>query len=284
MKKGEVQFSCPICRHPNFYFNTVKGLGFCHRCQWAPNRRKLEEKLGRAFIWADPESDPKSAPLSLPPGASPLLEERTPDWITPHCELCEEAVQHIEEERGVSRQKQYLFRIHASENRLFVPVYEQHELVSYVGRAKWWIYQDVPRYQYPIGTSISNYIFCWDDFRRRSELTLVENTFNALWLRELGTTTNFGSHLSGAQMNRIYDSRVRSVLLLWDEGAESRAEVACEALRARGIFSTFVRLTGQPDGHSAECLASLIRSGHDALKLPEKRKQPIDVGHRPCLR
>ena len=32
--KSEVQFQCPKCHHPRFYFNLKKKVGFCHRARY----------------------------------------------------------------------------------------------------------------------------------------------------------------------------------------------------------------------------------------------------------
>lgn len=279
---------CPKCGHPAFYFNAKKQVGFCHsaRCNWSPNRAQLDrillQKGRRLFIPSPHQEDPPPvdlSPLAWPDDVVPLIED---DRLTPHCELCDEAIQRIEIDRRVPRSVQWIHALRASENRIYIPVYNVTEVVAYVGRAKWWIPQDTRRYMYPEGVSIQDFIFDWSIFQSKEAITFVENTFNALWLRPYNVTTNFGSHLGAKQLDLIRRSRVRQIVLLWDEGAELRAEEAVRKLRGIGVKALFVRLEGQPDQHTEECIASLVKAGHGALKQGAPRS--IDGRHRPCLR
>lgn len=287
MKRGEIQLPCPRCSHPSFYFNTIKGFGFCHRatCGWSPTREQFEEFMkakGRRVTLDAPQApqidDPEPGAVTWPADVVPLLYEDG----RAHCEVCEEAIGHIEQDRRVPRDRQYHFGLRSSENRIYIPILDAGELVNYVGRAKWWINSEAKRYQYASGVSTSQYIYTWDYFQPRAEMVLVENTFNALWLRPYGVTTNFGSHLSAEQLEKIRNSRLRRVLILWDEGAESKAEKAVTQLRSQGVRASYVRLEGQPDGHREECLAAVIRDGMTALQGGDPR--PIHVGHKPCFR
>src|SRR3990167_9718105 len=270
MKSGEVQLPCPRCSHPQFYFNLRKGVGYCHRakCGWSPNRVQVEQLLKEKGLrlQLDPAPTPQvekrtEGPLAFPPDVVPLLGSD----LVAHCEVCEETVQRLERDRRVPRKRQQHFGFRGSENRIYVPVTENGQLVNYVGRVKWWIDSDAPRYQYAPGVTTRSYLFTWDVFRTREQMALVENTFNALWLRQYNVTTNFGSHLSDVQIEKIAESRIRHVLILWDSGAEMKAEKAVKALRLHGVRSAYVRLEGQPDGHREECLASIIQGGFEAL-------------------
>ncbi len=271
MKKGELQFQCPECEHPNFYFNTIKGVGFCHRCQWTPRREDLVKALGRMGQTilqaqeAGSQERPEPERIELPSDAGPLFLESGET----HCHVCEEIVQRIEHDRFVSRDKQRLFQLHSTENRIYIPIHdEQGNLVNYLGRVKWWRDQppDIKSKLYAPGAKTSHYLYAWNDFQPLKEIGLVENTFNALWLRELGVTTNFGSSLSETQLTKIFASRVESVVLIWDEGAEERAETAVRKLRSGGLRAVFARISGQPDQHSVECLTRIVRHGHQAAR------------------
>lgn len=287
MKSGEFQLPCPKCGHPQFYFNTKKGVGYCHRakCGWSPTRSQVEEVLkakGQRFQFneaPEPETEaPVPGTLDFPPDVVPLLNQN----LVAHCEVCEETIRHLAHDRHVPRDRQYHFGLRGSENRIYVPVLENGLLVNYVGRVKWWINSTAPRYQYAPGVSTSEYLFTWDVFRTRDQMALVENTFNALWLRPYSVTTNFGSHLSMVQVEKIAYSRIRRVLILWDEGAEPKAEKAVKALRGYGVSASYVRLEGQPDGHREECLASVIQGGFEAL---EGGRASLEYGRKcTCVR
>lgn len=273
MKQGEIQLACPECQHGSFYFNTIKGIGFCHRCQWTPRRDDLVRALGRqgqTILLAQEQQakEVKKEPgeVQLPEGARPLFTVLD-GQVVPHCDVCEETIQHIEVDRFVSREKQHRFQLHASENRIYIPIHdEQGKLVNYLGRAKWWIQSDVKSKLYAPGARTSHYLYCWSDFRTRNEIALVENTFNALWLRELNVTTNFGSSISEMQLTKIFASNVESVVLIWDVGAEKRAEDAVSELRSGGVRAVFARISGQPDQHTVECLTRIVRHGHQVAR------------------
>lgn len=125
------------------------------------------------------------------------------------------------------------------------------------------------RYKYAPGVKTNNYIFGWDECTLWPELTLVENTFNSIWLRNhINCSTNFGSHLSDRQIELIASSKaIKTVLLLWDEGAEISAQKAVKRLRNAGIASCLARIKGQPDNHSLETLVELATLGHKAAKV-----------------
>lgn len=289
-KSDEIQLPCPECQHPSFYFNRVKGVGFCHRCQWTPRREDLVRVLGRrgqTIILAQeeqPREQHEPGEVHLPDDARPLFV-----GDIPHCELCEETIGHIEHDRFVSREKQARFQLHATENRVYIPIHdEQGKLVNYLGRVKWWRQQppDVKSKLYAPGAHTSHYLYCWNDFRARREIALVENTFNALWLRELGVTTNFGSSVSETQLTKIFASQVESLVLIWDEGAEERAETAVRKLRSGGVRAVFARISGQPDQHSVECLTRIVRHGHHVARS-WSGDRGFDVDHDPagaCIR
>lgn len=291
MKPGEIQLSCPECQHDSFYFNTLKGIGFCHRCQWTPRREDLVRALGRRgqtiLLAQEQKSKEPEDPgeIQLPEGARPLFILLDGE-VVPHCDSCEETIQRIQNDRFVSREKQARFQLHASENRIYIPIHDEAgDLVNYLGRAKWWYTSDVKSKLYAPGAKTSHYLYCWNDFGARSEIALVENTFNALWLRELGVTTNFGSSLSETQLKKIRASRVESVVLIWDEGAEERAEIAVNKLRSGGVRAVFARISGQPDQHSVECLTRIVWLGHQVAHTG--RAKGMDVIHDPagaCIR
>lgn len=263
-KTGEANFPCPRCGHNQFYFNVYKRLGHCKRasCHWSPTLKDLIQFVGSS-VNVDLEDSPapkqEKVPVALPPDSVPILSRE----LFSHCSRCETVAEYLERDRNISRQKIYQYDIHETENRIYVPVYFNGELVNYVGRLKWWYtVTNGQRYKYASGTSTSAYLFDWDRAKFLKQLTLVENTFNAIWLSEFGVTTNFGSSLSSEQIDLIANSGIKSVCLVWDEGAESSAEKSVVRLKDSGVKAIYLKILGQPDNHKIDCIQNMIRLGH----------------------
>lgn len=280
MKSGEVQLNCPKCGHPRFYFNTILGVGFCHRakCGFSPRKENLEKFLKQNRIKLDlpdvPEPKPENIKLEWPVDVVPLLNSK----LIAHCDSCEETVRRIETNRNVSRVLQYKHKIRASENRIYIPVYSESILVNYVGRIKWWYDSSALKYKYFSGVKTTDYIFNWDHFKNKDRIAFVENTFNAIWLEYLNVTTNFGSNLSAVQIQKIAESKVSKVCLLWDSGAEAKAEKAVSELRAAGVSATFVRINGQPDNFRFGTIEAILDSAWGRLDTGDHR--PLDCRDR----
>lgn len=270
-KRKEAKFNCPKCEHPSFYFNVIKRVGFCHRdnCHWSPHLRDLEDLAGDEFVpsgtyWRLPEEEVEReyAEVSIPTDARPLVELKEGVYHTPY-PTASNAVAN----RGVSVEDQYRFNIHISLSRVYIPVYDDGKLVSYVGRALWWTGDDAKlRYAYPEGAPVSNYIYNWDEAQLWDRITLVENTFNGIWLRNLQCTSNFGSNLSAVQMEKLARAKCTdSIVLLWDKGAAGRAESVVNRLSTiYGINSAWIDLPyGQPDDHSFDYIEQAIDRAHE---------------------
>ena len=158
--------------------------------------------------------------------------------------------------------------------RVYVPVYYKEKLVSYVGRD---ILGLTPyRYKYPKGSKISEHFLGWDEAKLWNKLTLVENTFVSIWLRNyLNCTTNFGSHLSEKQIEKIKKMKhLESVAIMWDKGAEERAENACLKLACLGIPAAYARLKGQPDDYTLEEIIYIGNKTHERAKKGKFSYEP----------
>ena len=279
-RTGEANFKCPRCSHKGFYFNTRKGLGHCKRasCHWSPTLKELVSYVGSSSsveLEQSAAEKKEKVKVVLPDDAIPMLSRD----LTPHCYRCETASSHLEVDRKVSKQKQFQYNLHETENRIFVPVYFNNDLVNYVGREKWWhLVQSEKRYRYHPGVSTSDFIFNWDQIKFIKQLTLVENTFNAIWLDHLGVSTNFGSSLSEKQASMIENSSIKSTLIFWDEHSELSAEKAVNRLKNRGVRSLFIKIKGQPDAHTIECIKNIVRLGH--YEAERGKLQFLNVQHR----
>ena len=286
-KSGEANFNCPKCGHDRFYFSVKKGVGYCQRasCHWNPSLKDLQRHLNShedldLETSLEETSLPKE-PVRLPEDAVALLDRSFEAGLIPHCNHCKDAITKISSDRKLCLEKIYNYRLYATENRIYIPVYDKGKLVNYVGRLKWWLKhpegQEPLRYKYAPGVSTSNYIFDWDNAQYYRQLTLVENTFNAIWLRELNVTTNFGSYLSDEQINLISKSKVKSVLLIWDQHSESNAEKSVDKLKNAGVAALYAKILGQPDQHTEECIRRMVSLGH-TMAMTGKIKS-LNVSH-----
>lgn len=264
-RSGESNFNCPKCGHSSFYFSIFKRIGYCHRdkCHWKPDLSDLIEIVGVAPEDALESSiqnfeypTPSEEEISLPEGSQKLVERKAGRLVSRFPEAYERVA-----ERGVKPESQHRFNLHIGNGRIYIPVYFQSKIVSYVGRACWWINSNLKRYEYPKGAKVTNYLFNWDEFNSYKEITLVENTFNSIWLSDNGvpTTSTFGSNLSDLQGELIARSSIEKVNILWDEGAEKSAWKASKKLRKLGVSAFPFSISGQPDDHSLHYLNSVLQ-------------------------
>lgn len=279
-KNREVNFPCPRCSHKSFSFNLQKKIGHCFRasCSWNPTLSDLEPFLRGSVSLSDELSQEgwcgeTSEEKILLPGRS-LVFLQNGEFFTSDKKVMEKVM-----ERGVSPTDQYKFGLTVEPGRIFIPVFEKGELVNYVGRAFWWVaLAGSLRYTYAPGAKTSNYLLNWDEASLWKNLTLVENSFNGIWLQKYNCTSNFGSNLSEEQINKILHSNCESVVLLWDEGAEEAAERNLEKLLELGIYGCSIRIKGQPDDYSEKEISELINDGHRAARTGQR---VLEMENRP---
>lgn len=272
----ETNLKCPKCSGEVAFFNTKKLVGFCHkaRCGWKFTIKDLNKHTRIQFgniVYAriddNPTNVPRATEIALPE-ADLLVTKEDGQLVTKYQNAVEEV-----SKRGVSPEDQFRFKLAFNGIRVYVPIYYQGKLVNYVGRRAWWKDKEldasgVPKYEYCTGAKTQHFIFNWDEMRLRDRITLVENTFNGIWLmNQCDGSTNFGSSLSKVQVELIRISRIRSVVLLWDEGAEARATRACRYLQKLSIPAAFVKMTGQPDNHPVEELIEWSQRAHELARL-----------------
>lgn len=277
----EVNFPCPKCRHPDFSFNLEKKLGYCFRasCHWAPSLKELNvlarTKIGTNLVLTHnlPQEGSDLAPtkISLPRASLPLLARENNVLITRYPKV----VADIANNRGVSPANQYRFDFHFDGSRIYIPVYFKGELINYVGRAYPFDRQDIKRYSYCPGANTRDTLFNWDQMKNCEYVTLVENTFNGIWLMDaVNGTTNFGSDLSVKQIDLIKLSKVKTVVIMWDEGANRTAAKAVTNLRRAGVNAVYLNLEKQPDDHTREDLTAWVEY---ALTQSKKGATMVDT-------
>ncbi len=263
---NELNFPCPTCGHEAYYFNIKKQVGYCHRagCHTTHNIEDMINIVGYSpelsgYVPGMEKEEKKVVEVTLPWGA----EKIGPDDV---------AVSALAE-RGVTWDMIQKFDIHTNKTHIIVPIYEDGKLVQYNSRrvnkrvthSQWFsaIDPDALRYKYASGVPITNFILGWEESRLWNKLVLVENTFVAIWLRDLGVTTNFGSYLSDVQIDKLVHSNVKHVTLLWDgpdangRGAAS-PQKAQRKLKRVGIPSNIIYIDGQPDEYEKEEIKEML--------------------------
>jgi hypothetical protein len=256
---SEIQTKCPKCGRDSFYFNLNKKVGWCHhaKCHWSPNLRALTEHVGFG-----PDDDPgfyerpvgQQRPMvALPDNIEPVLFHRQGQLLTSY----PEAYRYVLG-RNVADRRILGFALQTDGRRVYLPVQEEGRLLSYVSRS---IQVEVKGYLYPKGGRHGETILGWDEAKHWPYLVLVENSFVSLWLRDHFVSTNFGSHLSLHQLAKIQKSKVKRVVILWDEGAGGAAQKAVLRLRELGIPACYVRIKGQPDDYPEGRIKEAINLG-----------------------
>jgi hypothetical protein len=295
IKGDEYLLTCPRCCKEKLYFNVSKRIGHCHiaDCYYHVNAPKVEDlandvgfepddsiTFGPISDWV-PTDVPTHIPVELPKGATPLVQNVRGKLYTHFPIVCEKVSL-----RGIPPNRQYQYNLHFDGKRVYIPIYFQGKMVSYLGRAAWWFENDIkPKYLYARGPDISKYLFNWDNVGGSKYIGIVENTFNAINYNSRYTglaefiTSSFGSHLSRERAKLLARSKAESVAFLWDHGTSEKAEKAINMLKndygiaaAYGIISS---TNQQPDCYNSNWVRSAFfeihkaaRSGTSYLHLP----------------
>lgn len=257
---SEIHMSCPKCSHVQFYFNVSKGVGFCHRasCHWKPSIKALSEHWGSEpsdMGWIPvPQLVVEHKPtVSVPVDAYPVVTIDKTNYLARNL-----SAYNWLANRNITAEQVYHWGITANNTRIYVPVYYKGNLVQYVSRAYEISKNSGSKYMYAKGIPVTDFLFGWDE-QDWTWMTLVENTFVSIWLRnEVNCTTNFGSHLSTNQVGLIARSKVKEVIVMWDEDALYKAQVTTRNLHNHGINSKFISIIGQPDDYPIEFIREAV--------------------------
>lgn len=288
IKGSEVNFNCPICGHPRFYFNWRKLVGFCHRasCGVKPALADLVTLKG----YGPDDYYSVSTAVLDPVAEKPKVE--LPDGVWEVNDITDPWLVKAMENRGVTIDKLAQFKIKALASRVYIPIYHNGELVQYIGRSinrnehpsNGFKTDHASRFAYAKGASITNYIFEWDTVKHWEEVCLVESTFNAMaWIDKIKCTTNFGSHLSQSQVSMLCHSKVKRVVFAWDEDSAKKEHEAIKKLKKEGIQTaqvTFQWAANQPDDIPFEQLERLVFEAFRTLRERPNHYGPLIVGDK----
>jgi len=277
--RGEIKTKCPYCGRENFYFSTTKKVGLCHHA-----------KCGRTVTLADlvklvgfgPEID-----LAFVSSAREEEKEPEPEIVLDHPPVVvsdngeynthyPNVVSYLHG-RGLSTQDILRFDIRFDGERIYLPIRDEDGILrQYNSRL---LHGEGKKYKYASGVDCTQFLLGWSECRLWDKLCLVENSFVSIWLRNhVQCTTPFGSNLSDRQVDLIKHSNIRSVAIMFDEGADSRAAKAVGKLRRVGVPSSFGMIRGQPDDHSLSQVVEWVRllqlatsAGTDRLNFREDK-------------
>ncbi len=258
----ELQFECPACAHPSFYWNCKKAVGYCHRasCRETYNLDKMIERVGHP-----PDQHAYSAKVAPP---RIISEVRLPAGATPVARNADAVIALAT--RGVTWDHIVQFGILEDDKRLYVPITEGGELKQYNSRKidkskapKDWFDAGPNPYLYGKGHPVTHYFLGWDECKLWPDIVLVENTFVSMWLRDLHCTATFGSHLSDTHINKILHSNIKHVTFLWDNGTAFASQKAQRKLKALGIGSSVIHILDQPDDLTKEEIKEMLHERHN---------------------
>ena len=243
---GEVRAECPRCGGTSFYFNVKKLLGFCHSasCQWSVNLDGLIKHFGfgpNQGGAVETTTEAPVGPVGIP--GVPVLFYENGGLMASY----EEAYYYLVG-RGLSDQTILNWGITCDGRRVYVPIRDgEGKLVNFNSRVLP-SFEDAAfkKYLYFPGAKTSHYILGWAECRMWNTLSLVENTFVSLAYRNIfNCSTTFGSSISDIQIEMIKNSKIKTVCLLWDEGANAHKYV--KRLGAAGVNASCWRILKQPD-------------------------------------
>jgi len=267
----ELNTFCPKCNHKDFHFNIKSKVGFCHRaaCHWSPSFEELCELAGYSpdeVSWMpDRVEEQRDVEVSLP--GTPLCFFSL-DKLMTHSQ---DALNYILG-RGITIDDILRFKMTYDGERVYVPIMKEGRLYNYVGRDLTGMSDR--KYKYAAGVKTSHWIFGWDECKEWDWITLVENTFVSISLRNsINSTTNFGSYLSDVQIDLLKKSKIKTVVIMWDEGTAKNAEKIVKKLRSNGIYAAFCWMKRQPDDHPKE---QIIEIAHKLKQFAEQNITEYD--------
>lgn len=269
----EVLSTCPECGSDKFYFNIKKQIGICHKasCNFTPTLYDLIEIVGfppgsDGVYDKEEEQEKELLPLILP--GWPVAQMINGQLMTTN----PVALEYLRG-RGLSDVIIMNWRITCDGQRIYVPIYNNGELVNYNSRVLPGI--DGRKYLYAKGRSTGKYILGWAECQDWQRLSLIENTFVSLSYRnDLHCSTTFGSNVSNIQADLIGGSKIRMVAVLWDEGAEKKADAAVNKLRDRGVKAAYWKINGQPDDYPKD---KVINWGEKVFQAAKNGQRYVDL-------
>mgnify|MGYP003144912515 FL=1 len=293
--KEEIRINCIYQDCPNpykhLYFNTTKGVGFCHRCNRVSTIRSLvchhkgvSLADAEAFILGTGQQRAESLVSQMKKLQSSVIKTQEeeldveislPEGFTAFSSG-EYKFSYLDK-RGITYDEAITYGMGFCtegrwKDRLIVPIYLHGVLRGFVGRSvidppeylskqgkKIW--SRINRYikvLNPKGFNSSRLLFNYDQIT--DEIIITEGIFDALRCGPKAVAL-FGKHLSSFQENLIRKKKLKKLYVMLDSDAHDDAEDMCHRFAATGLEVYLVRLPhGDPGSFPRKQLNYYIKS------------------------
>lgn len=252
----EYKICCPFCTDSRYRMgvNVEKKTGHCFNCGETLNRKKFYKLFGSV---SQTSTKPK---IEYKPNKILLDAVHLEHLISTDCSqypelerlfhrslryLCSRGFEPLQ----VSRDYRFMLPLGDSRisNRIVLPIFESGELVSYQARA---LGNSKPKYLNPSKVEApfgkSNFVYNLDVAKEFDEVIICEGIFSAISVGRNAVAV-FGKELSDIQAEKIMNSGVKSVTILFDPGTSIESMRAADKLYPR-IFVRIAELfSGDPN-------------------------------------
>lgn len=236
---SEIRLECPNCRKDGLksddfklYYNELKRVGQCKRCEWVGGYKKLLQllKLSKLTISAPSLKELKRELSGTRQRVDRLSESPLPKSVKPA--WLHRTSRRYLQKRGFTRKRaeRYGFLYCTGgyfQKRLIIPIFDERgKYRTFVAR---YIGQRLPRgtdkYLYPKGFFVSRLLgdlYPTQKYKRSRFAILVEGRFDSIHLAPYGACV-FGSNLSWAQVQLLREARIKRVVICFDHDKKRKA-------------------------------------------------------------
>lgn len=235
----EIRIECPKCRKDGLkyedfklYYNEIKRVGHCKRCEWVGGYKRLLEllklkkltfsapslkELRREFSGNGQRTD-SNAESVLPKKVKPAWLHRTSKRYL--------------QKRGLTKSDSirygFLYCTRGYfQKRLIIPIFDERGryrtfVARYIGRSK---SRQIEKYLYPKGCRTGRLLgdlYPNKKAKRKRFVILVEGRFDSIHLAPLGVCT-FGANLTWNQVQILREAGIKRVVICFDHDKKRKA-------------------------------------------------------------
>lgn len=244
----EIRLQCPNCQQQKLksddfklYFNQVRKVGHCKRCEWVGGLAKLLKilKLKKLTISAPSLEELKSELSRNGQRTQQSLESVLPRKVVPAWR--NRRSRHYLRKRGFSKSSTeqygflYCYRGYF-QNRLILPIFNEHgKYRTFAARfipyfiAERYLHKRArsgpEKYLYPKGFHVSRLLYGLHSNKKKKRqrfVILVEGIFDAIHLAPYGIAV-LGSNLSWNQINLLREAGIKRVVICFDHDRKRKA-------------------------------------------------------------
>jgi len=244
----EIRLQCPQCKKQKLqyedaklYFNTLRKVGHCKRCEWSGGWIKLLKLLNMKSLKAPTPSleDLRERSTEERDGTVKQAQSILPRKVVPA--WSHERARRYLRGRGFTRRSAeragFLYCTGGYfQNRLIIPIFDEHgKYRTFAARyLEYFIVERYLRksgqsgsqkYLYPKGFHVSRILgdlYPNQKALRRRYAILVEGRFDSLHLAPYGCCV-FGTNISASHIQLLREARVKRVVICFDHDTKKRA-------------------------------------------------------------